>query len=444
MSKKVWYQLSYTRIIALSFVVVILTGSILLSFPISAKGGQVTPFADALFTATSATCVTGLIVYDTFTYWSTFGQIVILLMIQIGGIGLMTIITMMAVFLKRKISLHERMILMQSSGNMRMSGVVKLIKRIICGTFLIEGIGALILFLRFRKEMGIGQGIYYGIFHAVSAFCNAGFDLMGQYQKFSSLTAYETDIVVNLVIMSLIVIGGIGFWVWNDILIHGIHYKEYSLHTRIVLVTTTILILAGALGYYIMEQSTMGNLQIGEKWLSCFFMSVTTRTAGFNTRELGTLSQAGQLLTLILMFIGGSPGSTAGGVKTTTIAVIFIMIVSMSKGNVELFKRRMEHNQIKEACAIMIIYLTGVLVAAMMICTAEQASLGEVLFETVSAVGTVGLSMGITGGLGVFSKIILIILMFSGRIGALSFLMVLGERKVEAPLKRPVEKILIG
>lgn len=446
MSKKMWYQLSYTRVIALSFALVILMGSLLLSLPAASRSGEATPFVDAAFTAVSATCVTGLVVYDTFTHWSTFGQLVILMMIQIGGIGLMTIITMMSVFLKRKISLHERRILMQSAGNMRMSGVVKLIKSIMTGTFLIEGIGAVILAFRFQESMGIGESIYYGIFHAVSAFCNAGFDLMGQFEEYSSFTAYETDIVVNLVLISLIVIGGIGFWVWNEIADKKLHLREYSLHTKIVLVTTGILITAGTIGYFILEYGNMQGLDAGEKWLSGLFMSVTTRTAGFNTRDMGSLSEAGQLLTIILMFIGGSPGSTAGGIKTTTLAVLVLMVLSMGKGesHVTVCKKRMENEQIRQACTIVITYLAAVAAATVAICHLEQTGMGEGMFETVSAVGTVGLSMGITSTMGCVSKIILAVLMFSGRIGALSFLLVIGERKTAPPLKRPSEKIIIG
>lgn len=446
MSKKMWYQISYQRVIALSFALVILMGSLLLSLPAASRSGEATPFVDAAFTAVSATCVTGLVVYDTFTHWSIFGQLVILMMIQIGGIGLMTIITMMSVFLKRKISLHERRILMQSAGNMRMSGVVKLIKSIMTGTFLIEGIGAVILAFRFHENMGIGESIYYGIFHAVSAFCNAGFDLMGQFEKYSSFTAYETDIVVNLVLISLIVIGGIGFWVWNEIAEKKLRFREYSLHTKIVLVTTGILITAGTMGYFILEYGTMQGLDTGEKWLSGLFMSVTTRTAGFNTRDMGSLSEAGQLLTIILMFIGGSPGSTAGGIKTTTLAVLVLMVLSMGKGesHVTVCKKRMENEQIRQACTIVITYLAAVAAATVAICHLEQTGMGEGMFETVSAVGTVGLSMGITSTMGCISKIILAVLMFSGRIGALSFLLVLGERKTAPPLKRPSEKIIIG
>ncbi|WP_075718742.1 TrkH family potassium uptake protein [Roseburia sp. 499] len=446
MNKKMWYQLSYTRIIALSFILVILTGSILLSLPIATKSGQVTPFGDAVFTATSATCVTGLVVHDTFTYWSTFGQIVILVMIQIGGIGLMTIITMMAVFLKRKISIHERRILMQSAGNMRMSGVVKLIKSIMLGTFVVEGIGAVILAICFHKRMGLGESIYYGIFHSISAFCNAGFDLMGKYEPCSSFTSYETDVVVNIVIMALIIVGGIGFWVWNEIVKHKFRFRDYSLHAKLVLVTTGILLLAGTIGYYILERGNMGNLNEGQKWMSSMFMSVTTRTAGFNTRNLEELSQSGQLLTMILMFIGGSPGSTAGGIKTTTLAAVVLMVQAMGKGrdNVTVFKKRLESSQVRQACTIVVAYITGVLAATMLICFVEHTSMSTILFESISAIGTVGLSLGITSTLGMISKIILIVLMFGGRIGALSFLLLFGERKKEAPLKRPEEKILIG
>lgn len=440
-------NISYTRIIALSFLIVILAGSVLLSFPFSSKDGEWTPFLDALFTATSATCVTGLVVYDTYTHWTLFGQLIILLMIQIGGIGLMTIISMFAIFAKKKIGLHERMILMQSSGNMRISGIVKLVKRIVIGTCIFEGIGTIVLTFGFVSKMGFWKGLYNGIVHSVSAFCNAGFDLMGKYQIFSSFTGYQLDAVVNITLIMLIVIGGIGFLIWNDILNNRWHFKEYSLHSKIVLITTGVLILLGSIGYYLFEsEGNLMGLPIPQKILSSLFMSVTTRTAGFNTMNISDLSESGSILTMILMLIGGSPGSTAGGIKTTTLAVVILAAISMSKGrsDVTVLKKRLEENLIKHAAVIMFIYTSGILLATMIICWVEEMSAATVLFETISAAGTVGLSKGITQDLGAFSKIILIVLMYGGRIGGLSLLLVFSEKKTEPPLKRPSEKIIIG
>lgn len=440
-------KISTTRLIALSFFIVILTGTVLLCLPVSSRSGQWTAFTDSLFTATSATCVTGLIVFDTYTHWSLFGQLVILAMIQIGGIGLMTIIIMVFIFLKRKISLHERLILMQSAGTVRVSGMVKLVKRIVSGTLVCEGTGALLLAIRFVPRMGFWQGVYYALFHSVSAFCNAGFDLMGKYEAFSSLTAYETDPLVSIVIMLLIVVGGIGFLVWDEIIRYGYHVRNYSLHAKIVLSTTLFLIVAGTLGILYLEYDTgLSGLSFQDKVLSSAFMSVTTRTAGFNSMDLSSLSEAGSLFSMVLMFIGGSPGSTAGGIKTSTLAVVFFAMISMSKGQkqVTLFKRSLGPEIVKQASVIIIIYLMGILTATVLICHMEPYSLTDILFETISAAATVGLSRGLTPSLGTFSHLILAFLMFAGRIGGLSMMLVFGEEKPQAPVQRPSEPIMIG
>lgn len=440
-------KISTTRLIALSFLIVILTGSVLLCLPVSSQNGEWTNFIDALFTATSATCVTGLVVFDTYTHWSLFGQLVILVMIQIGGIGLMTIIIMVFIFLKRKISLHERLILMQSAGTVRISGMVKLVKRIVTGTLICEGAGALLLAVRFIPQMGFLLGVYYAVFHSVSAFCNAGFDLMGKYEPFSSLTAYETDPLVSIVIMLLIIVGGIGFLVWDEIIRYGYHFKKYSLHAKIVLSTTLFLIVVGTLGIFWLEyDGGLTGLSFGDKLLSSAFMSVTTRTAGFNTMDLSSLGEAGSLFSMVLMFIGGSPGSTAGGIKTSTLAVVFFAMISMSRGQkqVTLFKRTLGADIVKQASVIIIIYLTGILTATVLICHLEPYSLTDVLFETISAAATVGLSRGLTPSLGSVSHIILAFLMFAGRIGGLSMMLVFGEEKPQAPVQRPTEPIIIG
>lgn len=440
-------HMSATRLIALSFLIVILSGSILLCLPCSSKGGEWTGFADAFFTATSATCVTGLVVFDTFSHWSLFGQLIILLMIQIGGIGLMTIIIMLFIFLKRKISLHERLLLMQSAGTVRISGMVKLVKRIVKGTLICEGVGALFLAVRFIPQMGLLTGSYYAVFHSVSAFCNAGFDLMGRFEHFSSLTAYEQDPVVNITIMLLIIVGGIGFLVWDEIVRYGVHFGKYSLHAKIVLSTTAFLVLSGTIGFFIFEyHGNLEELSLSHKLLSSAFMSVTTRTAGFNTMDTAALSESGSLLSMILMFIGGSPGSTAGGIKTSTLAVVFFATVSMSRGRNEitLFKRSLKADMVKHAAVIIIIYLSGILFATMIICHVEPYSITDILFETISAAATVGLSRGLTPSLSPLSHVILAFLMFAGRIGGLSMVLVFGEQKQQPPLSRPTEPIIIG
>lgn len=444
---KYFKSISTTRLIALSFLLVILSGSFLLCLPLSSSSGEWTGFVDAFFTATSATCVTGLVVFDTFSHWSVFGQLVILLMIQIGGIGLMTIIIMLFIFLKKKISLHERLILMQSAGTVRISGMVKLVMRIIKGTLFCEGIGALFLAMRFIPKMGFVRGLYYAVFHSVSAFCNAGFDLMGRYEQFSSLTSYKNDFIVNITIMLLITVGGIGFLVWDEIVRYKFHFHKYSLHAKIVLTTSVFLIAAGTAGFFIFEYNhSLSELSVSGKLLSSAFMSVTTRTAGFNTLDTSALSESGSLLSMVLMFIGGSPGSTAGGIKTSTLAVVFFAMISMSKGHngVTLFKRSLGSDIVKQAAVIIVIYLTGILVATMIICHIEPYPITDILFETISAAATVGLSRGLTPSLCTVSHIILAFLMFGGRIGGLSLMLVFGEQKPQPPLKRPTEPIIIG
>ncbi len=447
MISKIIQKLGYTRFIALSFIPVILIGTLLLCLPVSSKTGEWTNFLDSLFTSVSATCVTGLVVFDTFTHWSVFGQLVILAMIQVGGIGLMTIITMVFIFLRKKINFRERKALMQSSGNTQLDGTLKLVKKIVLGTLIFEGIGAILLSFRFCPQMGFIKGIYYSIFHSISAFCNAGFDLMGFRSPGSSLTYYTNDYYVNIIIMALIIIGGIGFLVWNDILKNKHHFSRYLLHTKIVLVSTAILLLVGFLGFFIFEYNgELAGKTLPQKILAAMFMSVTTRTAGFNTINLANLSDSGTILAVILMLIGGCPGSTAGGLKTTTIAVVVIAVFSMARGseNINAFKRRISSDVVKHASVIILIYLFATMLSSMLICSMDGFSMSQVLFETASAAGTVGVSKGITSQLSIISKIIVMIMMYGGRIGGLSLVLVFGLRKTEASVKRPTEQILIG
>lgn len=440
-------KLTYTEIMVFGTFGIILIGSLLLSMPVSSKAGNVTPFLDSLFTAASAFCVTGLVVYDTYTHWSLFGQIVILLLIQIGGLGFMTVITLFSLFLRRKIGLKERRLLMESANTLKIGGIVLLVKKIIIRTFIFESIGTILLTFRFYSKMGLKEGLYNGIFHSVSAFCNAGFDLMGKYGPFSSITSYSDDIVVNLTIMSLIVIGGIGFIVWDDIAINRRCFKKYRLHTKIVLVTTAVLIFGSALIFYIIERNySMVNMGITEKILASLFQSVTTRTAGFNTINLNEMSEGGSLLTMILMVIGGSPGSTAGGIKTTTFVILLIGAWSTAKQStdISLFKRRLESDTLKKASSIAVIYLSAAFIAIMLISSTQNFTLKEIMFEVFSALGTVGLSMGITPALNIMSKLIITLLMYGGKVGVLSVAIVIAEKKEPAPLSRPLEKIIIG
>ena len=441
------HRLTYTQIITFSFLLVILAGALLLCLPISSAQREWTPFLDSFFTATSATCVTGLVVVDTFTHWSFFGQLVILLLIQIGGLGFMTVMTMFAIFMHRRISLHKRRLLMQASGNLQLNGVTTLIRKIIIGTAFFEGAGTLILAVRFCPKMGFGTGLWNALFHSVSAFCNAGFDLMGKYEKFSSFTTLRSDVVVQLTLMALIVIGGIGFFVWSDLIKCKWHVKRYTLHTKIVLATTVFLILAGWLGFYFLERNgALAGLHEGEKLLAALFQSVTTRAAGFNTVDQAALTDSGGMLSIVLMLIGGSPGSTAGGIKTTTVLIVLLNAAASvrSKDSITVFKRRIGDDTVKQACSITTIYIILTLLSAVALMALESIGLEEALFETSSAIGTVGLTMGVTPSIGAASKIILAFLMYAGRVGGLSLALAFSTERESPDIQRPTEKVLIG
>ncbi|MCD7733181.1 MAG: TrkH family potassium uptake protein [Oscillospiraceae bacterium] len=438
---------SRTKQIMLGFLVIILIGSLLLELPISTKEGQTTDYSGALFTSVSATCVTGLVVYDTYTHWTIFGQLVILLMIQIGGLGLITITSFAMIILRRRIGLNSRELIRESLNTPQLHGSVRLVRTIIRGTLLVEGIGALLLSIRFVPQLGFGRGIYYGIFHSISAFCNAGFDLMGYQGEFSSLTAYTTDPLVSIVIMLLILIGGIGFLVWDDILVNKYHFKRYRLQTKIVLVMTAILVFGGALLFFIFENSNLlSSMNAGEKVLASFFASVTPRTAGFNTISLSEMTNASKLLTVIFMFIGGCPGSTAGGVKVTTIAVIFLYIKSylLHTEDCVVFNRRLDKDAMKRASVIIFINLSLALVMLFVIMATQDFDPLDVMLEVFSATGTVGLSAGITSQLNTVSRTEIMILMYLGRVGSLTFAMSFTERHTTGNIRYPEERVIIG
>ena len=443
------HKLTYTQMIVLSFFCLILTGAVLLTLPISSRTHEWTSFIDALFTATTASCVTGLVVVDTYTHWSVFGQLIILMLIQIGGLGVMTIIALLAVFLKRRISIGERRLLMQSAGSLQISGIVKLLKRILMGTVIVEGTGAILLAFVFCPKMGFLPGVWNAIFHSISAFCNAGIDLMGKYGQFSSLSTagLQFNVIVNLTIMALIVTGGIGFIVWTDVARHKLDFKKYELHSKIALVTTAILLVSGTILFFLFEYNkAFEGFTFGQKVLASMFQSVTPRTAGFNTIDEATLSESGKALTTVLMFIGGSPGSTAGGIKTTTFAVLILSALAAAKryGSVTVFKRKLDDNTIVQASSILTVYIACVFTAVLIICAVEPYSLTQILFETVSAIGTVGLTLGITPTLCTTSKLVLILLMFTGRVGGLTLMLVLAERRRNIKISRPTSQILIG
>lgn len=439
-------RLSPARLIALGFFVVILAGALLLTLPFASEDGS-SSFLDALFTSTSATCVTGLVVRDTFTGWTTFGQIVILLLIQLGGLGFMTVITLISFAIGKRVGLYDRKVLMQSAGNFSLSGIGELIRRIVPFAFVFEFAGAVLLAIRFVPDFGWGQGIYFSVFHSISAFCNAGFDLMGGRAPFSSLTAYVDDPFVSLTICVLIVVGGLGFLVWHDLARNKFHWKKYQLHTKIVLTTSAALILGGWLLFFVFERdASMAGMTVPQRLLASLFQSVTPRTAGFNTVDMAALSESGNLLTDIFMLIGGSPGSTAGGIKTTTVAVLILSAISSACGRtrVNAFRYNIDRDTIRQACSILTIYLTMALVAILAICAVEPVTLKQAVFEVCSAIGTVGLSMGITPTLGIASRVIIILLMYAGRIGGLTFVLLFSERRTEPPVDRPNGKILLG
>ena len=435
-------HLSSSQIIIFGFAGAIILGTILLMLPISSASGNMTPFSDALFTSTSAVCVTGLVVHDTVTHWSMFGQFVILLMIQTGGLGIVTLSVAMAMLAGRKIGLMQRSTLQDAISAPKVGGIVKLTGFILKTTFLIEFVGAILLSTVFCREFGV-KGIWLGIFHSVSAFCNAGFDLMGTKTPFSSLTSYSAQPLINAVIMLLIIIGGIGFLVWEDVKTNKHHIKKYRMQTKVVLSATLFLIIAPAIYFYYAE---FNELPLNERILNSMFQSVTPRTAGFNTADLTKISGIGQAITIILMLIGGSPGSTAGGMKTTTAAVLIFSAISVfrKKDDVECFGRRIADSTLKNAAAILLMYLLLFLTGGLIISGVENLPLAECLFESASAIGTVGLTLGITPTLGTVSRIVLIGLMFFGRVGGLTLIFAALSNKQHNISKKPQERITVG
>ena len=393
----------------------------------------------SFFTATSATCVTGLIRVDTYSHWSWFGQFIIILLIQIGGIGFMTFCIYALTLAKKKIGIISRSIMQNSISSPHVGGIVKMTKFIILATFFIEALGAFFLSFIFCPKLGLVKGLWFSIFHSISAFCNAGFDLMGNFEPYSSLVSFQDNWYLNMIIMLLIIIGGLGFLVWKDIIDNRGHFSKMRLHTKIVITTTIILIFGGALFIYFCEQ---GNATI----LSSLFQSVTARTAGFNTVDLSKIRETTQLILIILMFVGGSSGSTAGGIKTTTIAVMLVNIISMfkQKKGVEVFKRRISDEIVKMASCVLMAYLVLTLIVSLIICQLENISYITVLFECVSAIATVGLTIGITSQLGVISQCLLALLMLFGRVGSITFLLAFASNRVTPLAKAPAEKIQIG
>lgn len=435
-------KLTSFQIIILGFSCMILLGTVFLMLPFSSREGIVTPFSEALFTSTSAVCVTGLVLHDTAAYWSSFGQLVIILLIQIGGMGVITVAASFAMISGRKISLMQRSTMQEAISAPKVGGIVRLTGFIVKSTLIFELLGAVVMAPVFFRDFG-GRGIWMALFHSISAFCNAGFDLMGKREAFSSLTAYSAEPIVNLTIMFLIVVGGIGFLTWDDIRTNGLHLHKYRVQSKVILCTTVILLIVPAVYFYFCE---FGTLMPGERILSSVFQAVTPRTAGFNTVDLTALSEQGQYIMIALMLIGGSPGSTAGGMKTTTIAVLFATAISTfcRKEQTHFFGRRIGDTVVKNAATILLMYLVLFFFGGLAISMLEGLPMLTCLFETASAVGTVGLSLGITPDLGTVSRWILILLMFFGRVGGLTLIFAALSGTHKKAAKFPQEKITVG
>ncbi|NJJ41156.1 TrkH family potassium uptake protein [Paenibacillus apii] len=440
-----WLKISPPQILVIGFAVIILIGALLLMLPVSHVSGQPLGFLDALFTATSATCVTGLVVKDTGTFFTTFGQIVIMLLIQVGGLGFMSMATLFALVFRRRISLRERLVLQEAMNQSSMEGIVRLIRSVLIYSLVIEACGALLLTIRWAFDMPLGRAVFFGIFHAVSMFNNAGFDLFGGYR---SLTGYAGDPVVNIVVMFLIVSGGIGFIVMSDVIDYR-RKRKLSLHSKVVLSMTAALIVIGAVVLFIFEftnSRTLGSLGWGGKIWSSFFQSVTPRTAGANTLDMTGLRQASQFFIVILMFIGASPGSTGGGIKTTTFTIMIGAVIAMLRGreDIVLFRCRLAQERVFKALTITLLALLLIVAVSMVLSTTEDTSFLKVLFETTSAFATVGLSLGLTPDLSAAGKILICLTMFAGRLGVLTLAYALGPKKGKELYRYPEGKMIIG
>ena len=431
------------QLIIMGFAGVILLGTVLLMLPFSSAEKVITPFHEALFTATSAVCVTGLVVKDTGSYWSLAGQTIILALIQTGGLGVVTVAASVSLLSGKKISLMQRSTMQNAISAPKVGGIVRLTRFILRGTFLIEAAGTVLLLPVFMGDYG-KKGIWMSVFHSISAFCNAGFDILGtDSSMFPSLTGYSGNILINLVIMLLIITGGIGFLTWDDIYINKLNFKRYRMQSKIILMTTACLILFPTVFFYICD---LTNLPMEKRLLAAAFQSVTTRTAGFNTINISEMSEASKAVMILLMLIGGSPGSTAGGMKTTTFSVLILNAIATfrSQENAGAFGRRLEYHVIKNAATIAMLYFALFFGGGIAISVYEGLPLLNCLYEAASAVGTVGLTLGITPELHVFSQVVLIILMYLGRVGGLTLIYAVFSGRNKGNAKLPLEKITVG
>ena len=437
------HRITTFQIIALGFFLMILLGTLLLMLPFSVRGQARASFSDCLFTATSAVCVTGLVVRDTAVHWSVFGQVVILFLIQVGGMGVVTAALSLSFLSGRRIGFMQRTVLQEALSAPQVGGIIRLTRFIFLTTASIELLGAVLLMPVFIPDFGWAKGIWFSVFHAVSAFCNAGFDLMGAHGEFSSMTFYTRNILLNLVLILLITIGGIGFLVWNDVKEHRFRLKQYRLQSKIVLAVSAVMILVPFLWFLFLETDPVS---LGERILPSLFQSVTLRTAGFNTMDLNNYSSGSQALMILWMLVGGSPGSTAGGMKTTTGAVLLLaaFAVFRRKDHATCFGRRIGEDSVRYAVAILMMYFLLFFTGGMIISRIEGLPLMACLFETASAIGTVGLSLGITTRIGIFSRLILIVLMFLGRVGGLTLIYAAQSVRKSSGSTLPLEKVTIG
>lgn len=417
-------KLNATQIIAIVFALLIALGTALLMLPISSRSGVSCGFRPALFTATSATCVTGLSLFDTYTQWSGFGQTVIICLIQIGGLGFMSVATMVVFLLRRKVGLKQRLLMAQALSLNDMEGVVRLQKWVIFGSFSIEAVGALILTLRFLPEYGFATALKWGVFHSISAFCNAGFDIFGCITPGASLIEFNSDPVVLLTLGALVVIGGLGFLVWQEIATVR-RFKKMTVYTKLVLVTSLVLLLVGTAAFAALEWNnpeTIGNMSVGDKLLNSFFQSVTVRTAGFAAVDQAGLTEAGKGVSIALMLVGGSSGSTAGGVKTVTMMVLLLFIWSRARGkrSVCVYRRTIAPSHVMNAMTIVAIVVGLAVFGSIFICATSPVGFTNALYESISALATVGLTAGVTGSLSIAAQILIIVFMYFGRVGVLT------------------------
>lgn len=440
-------RISQVQMIAFGFVLMILIGTLLLMLPVAARDGKSTDFLSALFTATSASCVTGLVVFDTYKHWSIFGQMVIIILIQIGGLGFISIGVGFSILFRRRIGLGYRNLIQESISALQLSGIVRLTKRILIGTIIIEGAGAILLAIKFIPQMGILNGIYYSCFHSISAFCNAGFDLMGKYEEYSSFSAYYGDLSINVILCFLILVGGLGFMVWDDLYVNRLSFSRYRLHTKLVLVGTAIFTLAGLILFWILERNTvLAGMTVKEQFCASLFGAVTPRTAGFNTTDTGQLSEAGSILTMFLMLVGGNSGSTAGGAKVTTFLVLYLFVIASfhQSSQVQVFGKRLTDDIIRKAAVVFTLNLSLAIFGALFICAFQPLDMRDVLFETFSAVNTVGMTRNLTRELNSASKLVIILLMYFGRVGSLTFAFSFFRKRNTDIIKNPVERISVG